>query len=150
MTGKLFQLVPAPLSTFWGIFAAIVLCLVLSAFLTYLVFTAKHSAVEINAQGLWIRGGVYSRKIEKGSVLQEKIRVVDLLSSPEYLPKKRLNGLGLPKYKMGWFRLQNGEKALVFLSDTGGAVLIPTSNGYSLLINPRNADEFIRTIDELW
>jgi hypothetical protein len=150
MTGKLFQLVPAPLSTLWGIFVAVILCLVLAAFLSYLVFTTRHTTVEINARGLWIKGGVYTRRIEKSSVLREKMRVVDLLSSPAYQPKKRLNGLGLPRYKMGWFRLQNGEKALVFLSDTGGAVYIPTSKGYSLLINPQNVERFIRTIDELW
>ena len=150
MTGKVFSILPLPLSALWGFFSAIFLCVALAGFMAYLAVSVRNIAFTIEEGGLRIRGGLYGRYIEKASVLQGKIELLNLKSSPDLQPKRRLNGLHLPRYKMGWFRLKNGEKALIFLIDNSQAIFIPTRDGYSLLLSPDRPEEFIRTINAIW
>jgi len=44
-------------------------------------------------------------------------------------PKSRRMGTALPGYQAGWFRLRNGEKALLYLTDRTRAIYIPTQLG---------------------
>ena len=55
-------------------------------------------------------------------------------------------GTGLPGYKAGWFKLQNGEKALLSLTDTRRAVYVPTSRGFALLVSPAQPDSFVAAL----
>jgi hypothetical protein len=59
----------------------------------------------------------------------------------DYRPKWRYQWFSLPGFASGWFKLQNKEKALVFLTDRSRVVYIPTSENYSVLLSvgkPRN------------
>lgn len=49
----------------------------------------------------------------------------------------------------GWFRLRNGEKALVCLTDSSGAVYVPTTAGYSVLVTRSDPDEFLSAIHRI-
>jgi hypothetical protein len=62
------------------------------------------------------------------------------------MPARRTVGTGLPGYRAGWFRLRNGEKALLYLTDTSRAVYIPTTAGYSVLLSPAQPDEFVSAL----
>jgi hypothetical protein len=75
-----------------------------------------------------------------------EIRRIDLATSPELAPRLRTLGTGLPGYQAGWFRLRNGEKALLYLTDRGRAVYVPTTAGYSVLVSPENPDEFVAAL----
>ncbi|HYG81514.1 MAG TPA: PH domain-containing protein, partial [Pyrinomonadaceae bacterium] len=55
-------------------------------------------------------------------------------------------GGAFPGYASGWFRLANGEKALLYLTDRRKAVYIPTADGYSVLISPNNPDAFLAAL----
>ena len=57
-----------------------------------------------------------------------------------------IDGTGLPGYQAGWFRLRNGEKALVYLTDRGRAVYVPTTAGYSVLLSPAEPDAFLAAL----
>ena len=61
----------------------------------------------------------------------------------------RTNGVGLPNYQGGWFRLKNGAKGLVFLTDSSRAVIVPTSEGYTLLASPEDPDGFLAALARL-
>ena len=61
----------------------------------------------------------------------------------------RRMGTGLPGYQAGWFRLRNGEKALLYLTDRARAVYIPTTAGYSLLLSPADPDGFLSQLRSL-
>jgi hypothetical protein len=55
-------------------------------------------------------------------------------------------GTGLPGYRAGWFRLRNGEKALVSLTDTHHVVYVPTSRGFALLLSPAEPDRVLAAV----
>jgi hypothetical protein len=55
----------------------------------------------------------------------------------------RTVGTALPGYRSGWFRLANGEKALVYVTDPSRVVYVPTTDGYSLLLSVAETDQFV-------
>ena len=74
---------------------------------------------------------------------------VDLGREEQLRPKWRRIGTALPGYQAGWFRLRNGEKALLYLTDRTRAVYIPTTAGYSLLLSPADPDRFLSQLRSL-
>jgi hypothetical protein len=73
-------------------------------------------------------------------------RRVVLAREAELQPTRRTMGTGLPGYQAGWFRLRNGEKALLYLTDQARAVYIPTTLGYSVLLSPVDPDAFLAAL----
>ena len=58
-------------------------------------------------------------------------------------------GTGMPGYQAGWFRLQNGDKALVYMTDSRRAVYVPTTEGYAVLVSPADPDAFVSAVSTL-
>jgi hypothetical protein len=76
----------------------------------------------------------------------EEARRVDLRGVSEYRLRIRTNGVGLPGYRAGWFRLRSGEKALVFVTDLEQLVYVPTREGYSVLLSVVAPEEFLEAL----
>ena len=73
-----------------------------------------------------IRGDLYGRRIPLGDLMVEQARIVHLGEDREYSLRLRTNGIGLPGYPSGWFKMRNGEKALAFVTQKRSVVRIPT------------------------
>jgi hypothetical protein len=58
----------------------------------------------------------------------------------------RTMGTSMPGYRAGWFRLRNGEKALLYLTDWSRVVYVPTTAGYGLLLSPSEPDQFLAAV----
>ena len=110
------------------------------------VMAARTATFEISPAGLRLRGDLYGRLIPADQVRGALASRVDFTTMPELTPARRTMGTGLPGYKSGWFRLRNGERALLYLTDTSRAVYVPTSAGYSVLVSPREPDEFLAAV----
>ena len=54
--------------------------------------------------------------------------------------------MGLPGLAAGWYRLNGGEKALVFVTDKARAVYVPTRLGYALVVSPADPDGFLEAL----
>jgi len=132
---QVFDMAPIESKAMWWVIAIIVVVVVAAALVLVL---SRAPRFEVSAEGLRISGNLFGRMIPAAELRVDAARIVDFAKSPELRPKWRTIGLGLPGYKAGWFRLYDGEKALVFLSDAKPAVYIPTSAGYGVLISPRD------------
>jgi hypothetical protein len=91
-------------------------------------------------------GDWYGRTIPPSQILGRDAKRVDFSAEPGLAPRWRTMGTGLPGYQAGWFRLKNGEKALVYLTDRSRAVYVPTTAGYSLLLSPADPDRFLSAV----
>jgi len=87
--------------------------------------------------------------IAAAALRTDEAKRIDFDASPDLRPRRRTMGTGLPGYRSGWFRLQNGESALVYLTDSTRAVYIPTSEGYSVLVTPSDPDAFLAAVRRL-
>jgi hypothetical protein len=138
-----FQIAPAGMRPLWVIVPA---AIVLVVAILLAVFATRPTQIEVSPEGLRLRQTLYGRFIPADRIQWSGARRVDLSASPELAPARRTNGAGLPGYQAGWFRLKNGEKALVFLTDRSRTVYIPTSEGFSLLLSPQDPDRFLSAV----
>jgi Bacterial PH domain len=140
---RIFSAVPVGSKTMW--WGIVVVLLVGIAGASILVM-ARAPTFDVSAAGLRISGNPFGRMIPAADLRLGAARVVDFTRSPDLRPKWRTMGLGLPGYKAGWFRLSDGEKALVFLSGAKPALYIPTTAGYSLLISTQDPDGLLSSL----
>jgi hypothetical protein len=147
---EVFEIVPAQGRE--GLFIVGFVALVLVGVMVLLFATMRGghaSRFEVSAEGLRLRGDLWGRRIPASAIRGAEARLVDLSASPELAPSWRTAGTALVSYNSGWFRLKNGEKALLYLTDRHSVAYIPTTLGYSLLLSPRHADRFVARVKEI-
>jgi hypothetical protein len=140
---QVFAMAPVGRKTMWWLIIVVVAVVLAGALILVLAQTPKF---EVSPEGLHISGNPFGRTIPAADLRLDGAHVVDFATSPDLRPKWRTMGLGLPGFKAGWFRLYDGETALVFLSDAKPALYIPTTAGYSLLISPQDPDGLLASL----
>ena len=140
---NIFPIAPAESRYLWFLIPVVVILLGAMALLVTSVRGAHASRFEIRPDGLRLEGDLYGRLVPKSQLRLDLARRVDLGRDEALRPRWRRVGTGLPGYQAGWFRLRNGEKALLYLTDRTRAVYIPTTAGYSLLLSPADPDGFL-------
>jgi len=141
-----FPIAPAASRYLWFVVPVSVILIGLVALFIVSVRGAHASSFEVTADGLRLRGDLYSRTIPRSQLDVTGARRVNLTSETGLRPVSRRLGTALPGYLSGWFRLANGEKALLYLTDRAKAVYVPTTAGYSLLLSPADPDAFVATL----
>lgn len=142
-----FAILPSTSRGMWLFIAVILAILVLAGIM--LIATARGSRVsrfELSDAGLRLRGDLYGRMIPADALRGGAARIVDLSMTPDLQLRWRTMGTALPGYRAGWFRLRNGEKALVYLTVTSRAIYVPTRKGYSLLLTPQQPERFLERL----
>lgn len=143
---EVFAISPASSKPLWLL---AVICLLLAAILIALAYTAyssQNSRVQVEADRIRIVGDFWGRAIPFAQLDGASARVINLDEEPGFAPKRRTLGTGLPGYASGWFRLHNGEKALVYVSRRDQVVHVPTSDGYSLLLSMEEPEKFLEAL----
>ncbi|HSA56551.1 MAG TPA: PH domain-containing protein [Gemmatimonadaceae bacterium] len=138
-----FPIAPATSRYLWFLVPVVLIMLGALLVLTISIRGGRASRFEVTEEGLRLRGDLYGRMIPRSQLRVEEARPVDLSREPGLRPSWRTLGTGLPGYQGGWFRLRNGEKALLYLTDRTKAVYVPTTSGYSVLLSPRDPDAFL-------
>lgn len=146
---QVFTIAPAGMKPLWVLFpiALIMVCVV--GLLAVSAWGSRRARFEVTPEGLRLVGDLYGRFIPAASLRPEAAHRVDLAADAQLQPRRRTMGTGLPGYQAGWFRLRNGERALLYLTDRRKAVYVPTAFGYSLLLSPDDPDAFLSTLRTL-
>jgi hypothetical protein len=90
----------------------------------------------VSTEGLKIVGSSYGREFAMPVLRVTEARRLSTQDTPAYSPAWRTNGIGLPNYQAGWFQLNNQRKALLFVTDWSRSVIVPTEEGFTLLLSP--------------
>jgi hypothetical protein len=146
---NIFPIAPAESRYLWFLIPVIAVLIGGALLLVMSVRGAHASTFEIQPDGLRLSGDLYGRFVPRAQLVVDSARRVDLTREEGLRPKWRRMGTGLPGYQGGWFRLRNGEKALLYLTDRTRAVYIPTTAGYSLLLSPADPDAFLSRLRTL-
>ena len=107
---------------------------------------ARGSTFELSPGGLRLRGDLYGRQIPASQLRGGAARVVDIRRDRALQPVMRTMGTAIPGYRSGWFRLANGGKALLYVTDPKEVVYVPTRAGYSLLLSVDRPSEFVERL----
>jgi Bacterial PH domain len=120
-----------------------VLTFALGAFIgTFFFLGSRIVTLEVSDRGVRVHGDIYGRLIKAADLKVAQARILDIGVESGYKPAGRTNGLGLPNYQSGWFRLANGSKALLFVTDWNRAVVVPTTEGFDLVVSPADPQSF--------
>jgi hypothetical protein len=106
-----------------------------------------HTRVELNDSSLVVKGSLYSRSIGIEEFDLEKARVADLIREPELQARRRTNGIGLPGYQAGWFRLRNERRALLFLTKKEKVLYLPSTGDYDVLLSLARPAELLESVN---
>ena len=142
-----FELTPAS-ATSTLILAALSLLLVGFAAMTVWMTwsTTARGTLRVGDGKLELRVPVYGRTMPIASLDLEQAQVVALDATPELRPRWRTNGIGLPGYQVGWYRLRNGSKALLAVTSRERVLYVPTREGYALLVSVERPDDVLRAL----
>lgn len=128
----------------WHALAGVALfCLLLWAVLAALL--RRHRLALDNA-GIEVATTFYRRRFALADLELDAARVVELGERPEFRAALRTNGLSIPGFRSGWYRLRDGSRAL--LATAGGQRLlwIPTAAGHGLLLQPADPRALLETL----
>ncbi len=125
----------------WLLLLPIVLALLLAV-----LFWPRPLRLEVDADSLTVRGTVYGRSIPRRELALEGMRLVDLEREPGLAPALRTNGVALPSYRVGWFKLQNGQRALCLLTNHKDVLYVPTRAGYALLVSVADGQKLMAAL----
>ena len=143
---QMFAIAPASLKLFWFIPLVMIPVAVAAGLLVITLMSARTARFEVSPDGLRLRGDFYGRFIPADRLVASAARRVEFSTAPDLQPRRRTWGTGMPGYQAGWFRLANGERALLYLTDRSRAVYVPTTEGYGLLLSPSDPDRFLDAI----
>jgi hypothetical protein len=138
-----FQITPASPGATIFLIGLTVLMAAMAIGFGWMATSATRPSVVVDESTLTLKAPFYGRSIDLPSIRFEDARVVNVDSSSNVRPTRRTNGLGLPGLGVGWFKLANGEKALVALSSRSRVVYLPTDEGYSLLFSLERPEAFL-------
>ena len=141
-----FAISPASSRPLWLLTIICVLLVVVLVALVYTGYSSRNSRVVMERDRIRLIGDFWGREIPFALLNVSGARILNLAGNPEFAPKRRRLGTGLPGYSSGWFRLGNGEKALVYLTKRQNVVYVPTSDGYALLLSLEEPERFIETL----
>lgn len=137
---KAFPIIPGASGPLWFFVGFALFMLAMIALMGWVSLSSRTVRFEVSKQGLRIAGGMYGRSIPLNVLHLSESRNLDLSRDTEFTPSLKTNGATLPGYLAGWFRLKNGEKTLVFVTDRKRIFYCPTGEGYSLMLSVADAD----------
>jgi hypothetical protein len=144
---NVFHIIPASSGAFtflWIIGSVLVVVVIGVTLLLYSVANqGRNATFTVSDTGLNIGPGVYGRFIRRDQIETDGVKVIDLHIDKDYALARKTNGSNLPGYNAGWFKLKNGEKALVFVTDQSRVVYVPTTDNYSVLLSTLHAEEMV-------
>lgn len=141
-----FPIVPGQVRILW-ILVPLVLVLALVVTLVLKSFTGARSAqFEVSPEGLRLRGDMYGRVVPAGAIRADAARAVDLRTERSLQPVSRTMGTAVPGYRSGWFRLRDGEKALLYVTDPSRVAYVPTTAGYAVLLSVADPAAFVASL----
>ena len=106
----------------------------MAALLIFMALGLRRVRFELESDGLRIRAPFYGRRIAKSMLKLDEAKVLD--SENDLTGFGRSNAVGLPGYRVGWFKNKaRKEKALFYVTDRKQVLSIPTTEGYTLYLN---------------
>lgn len=141
-----FAISPASSKPLWFIAVICIIIAIVFMALAYTAYSSQKSRVEIDTDRIRLVGDFWGREVPFEQIDVADAHILNLHKKSALAPRRRTLGTGLPGYASGWFKLRNGEKALVYLSRWTDVVYLPTSDGYSLLLSVENPHAFLDTL----
>ncbi len=98
-----------------------------------LAWFLSRNEIMLDGQALTVRAAFYERSVNRADIDWNESHFIDAARDSGLAPRVRVNGIGLPGYRAGWFRLANGARAFV-LQTQGPLAYLPVTGGEAFLL----------------
>lgn len=143
---ELFSLAPAGKMPMLILLPIALVLLAMALFMLIAAFSTGRGQVELAAGTIKLKMPMYGRTLPLTALRLDSARVVDLTRETQLGLKWRTNGIGLPRYNVGWFKLRSGEKALAYVTSKESVLYIPTTKGYVLLLSASEPERLLAAL----
>jgi hypothetical protein len=144
---SIFPIIPAGPRSFYLMVPVFVILVGVFLVVVWTLYGSQRASLRLSSAGIAFQGDVWGRKtIPLRQIRARDARIVNLDREGDLKPASRRMGTALPGYASGWFRLRNGEKALLYLTDRTKVVYIPTDLGYSIMTSVAEPERLIREL----
>ena len=144
-----FPIVPGSVRMLWLVAPVFLLIAASAGALVYSLSSAQTARFEVSPAGLRLRGDFYGRLIPASALRLDDARAVDLDTEPSLAPRTRLLGTAIAGYRAGWFRLRDGQRALLYVTDPRRVTYLPTTDGYSVLLSVADPSAFLASLKRI-
>ena len=141
-----FPMIPAGNGMAWTAAVVGIVLVLVMGLMAWLAVAAKHTEFAVGNGSLAIRGGPYGRTIALADLDLERARAVDLTKEHDLGVRWKTNGAALPGLAMGWFRLKDKSKSLLFVTDRKRVLFVPTKKGWSLQLSTAEPERLLETL----
>jgi hypothetical protein len=141
-----FPIVPGQVRILWLALPILTIAIAGIAVVVYSLSASRTARFEVSPDGLRLRGDFYGRLIPARSLRLDQARVVDLRNEPTLEPVVRTVGTAIGGYRAGWFRLRDGERALLYVTDPTRVAYVPTADGYAVLLSVPDPAAFLASL----
>ena len=130
----------------WALRGSAALVVALAGLFVYFLWGAFHSKVTLEKDSVHLQVPIYAVTIPLDSIDAKGARILDLTKDREFKPGIRTNGLGVPGYGLGHFRLKNGHRARLALTTRSSVAYVPLDRRTALLLSVEEGEKFIATL----
>ena len=118
----------------------------MAGLLGYFLWGAFHSTVTIGKGSVRLKVPIYSTSVPLGAIDAESAKLLDLAENLEFKPRIRTNGLGVPGYHLGHFRLKDGHRARLAVTTKSSVAYVPLGERKALLLSVEEGENFIAAL----
>ena len=141
-----YPIIPGHVRVLWFALPLLSIAVAGIAAAAYSLSAARTAKFEVSHEGLRLRGDFYGRLIPSRSLRLDVARAVDLRADRGLEPVLRTAGTAIGGYRAGWFRLRDGERALLYVTDPTHVAYVPTTDGYSVLLSVADPAAFLASL----
>lgn len=118
----------------------------LPASMGVLAWAMHRRSLQVSDAGLRLRRWPWPRIVPWAELDVTGARIVNLDEQLELRPGLKLAGARVPGFRSGWFRLRDGRRAYVVLTDWRRTVELPRKDGRAYLFSLLRPDAFLDAI----
>jgi hypothetical protein len=141
-----FPIIPGQVRMLWFALPAVLLGLAAIGAVIFSLSASHTARFEVSTEGLRLRGDFYGRLIPASDLRLKSARAVNLRTDVGLAPVVRTRGTAIGGYQAGWFRLQDGERALLYVTDQTHVAYVPTADGFAVLLSVADPDAFLASL----
>ena len=143
---RLFTVEYPGTSIAWIMRGSMALVVALAGLFAFFLWGAFHSTVTVENDSIRLRVPIYGVTIPLDSIDAEGATLLDLTKNRDFKPGIRTNGLGVPGYLLGHFRLNNGHRARLAMTTRTSVAYVPLVGRTALLLSVEEGEKFIAAL----
>lgn len=108
---------------------------ILAAILVVYLSLFARACLRVEGDAVVLDVPLYGHTVDRGQVVEDGVRALNLMDSADQMPTIRTNGIGLPGFLVGHVKLRDGTKARVALTDKSSVLYLPLSDGSAWMLS---------------